>query len=218
MKPQKSPADLADLRRQTTKPQNSLNLKQPVFLCVIMQLAAFLSASSALSAGEYSRKSTQSIHTQETPTSLPLIPQIYADKQQNSLNLKLTVFLCVIMQLAAFLCVLCVICGRIYIQTYSIYIAQMKPQKSPADLADLRRQTTNNKTTLTTICLSLRYNAACCIPLRPLRYLRENIHPNLLNQYTQMKPQKSPADLADLRRRNPKTQNHINLTNLSFSA
>ena len=44
---------------------------------------------------------------------------------------------------------LCVICGRIHIQTYSIYIAQMKPQKSPADLADLRRQATkhqNNKT------------------------------------------------------------------------
>ena len=117
----KSPADLADLRRRTPKQQNSLYLKQPVFLCVIMQLAAFLSASSALSAGEYSRKSTQSIHTQETPTSLPLIPQIYADKQQNSLNLKLTVFLCEIMQPAAFLCVICVICGRIFTQAYSIY-------------------------------------------------------------------------------------------------
>src|SRR5574344_2158533 len=28
--------------------------------------------------------------------------------------------------------------------------------------------------TLTPICLSLRNNAACCIPLRNLRYLREN--------------------------------------------
>ncbi len=35
------------------------------------------------------------------------------------------------MQLAAFLCVICVICGRIHIQTYSIYIAQMKPQCLP---------------------------------------------------------------------------------------
>ena len=95
MKPQKSPADSADLRRQTTKPQNSLYLKQPVFLCEIMQLAAFL-------------------------------------------------------------CVICVICGRIYIQlTQSIYT-----EETPM----------------------------------------------------------SPADLADLRRQNPKTQNHINLTNLSFSA
>ena len=42
MEPQKSPADLADYRRQTTKPQNSLYLKQTVFLCDIMQLAAFL--------------------------------------------------------------------------------------------------------------------------------------------------------------------------------
>ncbi len=78
MKPQKSPADLADLRRQTTK-------------------------------------------------------------QQNSLNLKLTVFLCVIMQLAAFVCVICAICGRIHIQTYSINI-HIKTPISPADLADLRRQ------------------------------------------------------------------------------
>ena len=109
-------------------------------------------------------------------------------KQQNSLNLKLTVFLCDIMQPAAFLCVICVICGRINTQAYSIYIAQMKPKKSPADHADLRRQTTkpqNNKISLPqTTCLSLRDNAACCIPLRHLRYLRENIHPNLLNLYT----------------------------------
>ena len=79
MKPQKSPADLADLRRQTTKQQNSLNLKQSVFLCVIMQLAAFV-------------------------------------------------------------CVICAICGRIHIQTYSINIHKRNPNKSPADLADLRRR------------------------------------------------------------------------------
>ena len=41
-------------------------------------------------------------------------------------------------------------------------------------------------------CLSLRDNAACCIPLRHLRDLRENIHPNLLNQTTQKKPQCLP--------------------------
>ena len=61
---------------------------------------------------------------------------------------------------------------------------------SPADLADYRRQ--NPKPTLTTRYSSLRYNAACCIPLRHLRDLRENIHPNLLNQYTQKKPQYLP--------------------------
>ena len=49
---------------------------------------------------------------------------------------------------------------------------------SPADLADDADKTQNNKTSTTTLptqnCLSLRYNAACCIPLRYLRYLREN--------------------------------------------
>ena len=40
-------------------------------------------------------------------------------------------------------------------------LTQMYADKSP-------------KTTPITDCLSLRPNAACCIPLRPLRYLREN--------------------------------------------
>jgi hypothetical protein len=51
------------------------------------------------------------------PQSLPQISQIYADKtpkQQNILNLKQPVFLCEIMQLAAFLCVISAICGRIF--------------------------------------------------------------------------------------------------------
>ena len=37
--------------------------------------------------------------------------------------------------------------------------------------------------------VSLRYNAACCIPLRHLRYLRENINARVLNLSAQMKPQ-----------------------------
>ena len=52
------------------------------------------------------------------------------------------------MQLAAFLCVICVICGRITHKSTQT-IGTKKPQKSPADLADNRRQTTkhqNNKT------------------------------------------------------------------------
>ena len=44
----------------------------------------------------------------------------------------------------------------------------------------------------TTNCLSLRNNAACCIPLRDLRYLRENIHIRVLNQFTNKKPQCLP--------------------------
>ena len=48
---------------------------------------------------------------------------------------------------------------------------------SPADLADDadKPQNYNNpKTKLATNCLYLRDNAACCIPLRNLRNLREN--------------------------------------------
>ena len=51
--------------------------------------------------------------------------------------------------------------------------AQRTPNMSLADLADNRRQ--NPITPLATTCLSLRDNAACCIPyLRDLRNLREN--------------------------------------------
>ena len=66
---------------------------------------------------------------------------------------------------------------------------------SLADLADNRRrnpkqQTPNNRkrTVTSPNSLSLRNNAACCIPLRYLRYLRENIHASLLNQSAQNKP------------------------------
>ena len=91
---------------------------------------------------------------------------------------------------------------------------------SPADLADLRRQ--NPKTAKLqqpqTTCLSLRNNAACCIPLRDLRNLRENNTQAYSIYIAQMKTQKSPADLADNRRQttkhqNNKTSNHNNHTN-----
>ena len=49
-----------------------------------------------------------------------------------------------------------------------------------------------------------------CIRLRDLRYLRENNTQAYSIYIAQMKPQKSPADLADLRRRNPKQQNSNN--------
>ena len=65
-------------------------------------------------------------------------------KPQNSLNLKQPVFLCVIMQLAAFLCVICAICGRIYIQTYSINIHKRNPSVSRRSRR-LRRQTTKHQ-------------------------------------------------------------------------
>ena len=85
----------------------------------------------------------------------------------------------------------------------------MKTQKSPADLADLRRQ--NPKTAKLqqlqqpqTTCLYLRDNAACCIPLRNQRYLRENIHMRVLNLLAQRKPQCLPQ-ISQMTQTNPKT-------------
>ena len=118
-----SPADLADLLRQTTnnKQQNSLNLKQIVFLCVIMQPAAFLCVICAICGRIYIQ--TYSINIHRRNPSISRRSRWFTQtkpKTTKHLYLKLTVFLCEIMQLAAFLCVICVICGRIYIQTYSI--------------------------------------------------------------------------------------------------
>ena len=70
-----SPADLADLRRQnpkTAKQQQLQQLQQPQTTCLSLRnntAQLYSSASSALSAGEYQRKSTQSISTNETPMS-----------------------------------------------------------------------------------------------------------------------------------------------------
>ena len=68
-------------------------------------------------------------------------------------------------------------------------------------------------------CLSLRNNAACCIPLCVICVICGRIFTQEYSIYiAQMKTQKSPADLADLRRQNPKQQNSLNFTKLSFSA
>src|SRR5574344_1064760 len=79
------------------------------------------------------------------PQYLPLITQIYADKTQTTKTAitattsKQPVFLCGIMQLAAFLCVICVISGRITRKsTQSIHINETPV--SPADHADNRRR------------------------------------------------------------------------------
>ena len=61
----------------------------------------------------------------------------------------------------------------------------------PADYADKQQ---NLKTILIPICLSLRNNTTCCIPLRDLRYLRENKHARVLKQSAQTPPDKSLAD------------------------
>jgi hypothetical protein len=63
-------------------------------------------------------------------------------KQQNSLNLQQPVFLCEIMQLAAFVCVICVICGRITRKNTQSILHTNETPMSHADHADKRRQTT----------------------------------------------------------------------------
>ena len=111
MKPQCLSQIIADT------PQNFNNLTSPsltVFLCAIMQPAAFLCVICAI-CGRITRKRSQSIRTNETPMSLADLADLrrQTPKPQNSLNLKQPVFLCEIIQLAVFLCVICAICGRI---------------------------------------------------------------------------------------------------------
>ena len=94
------------------------------------------------------------------------------------------------MQLAAFLCVISAICGRITRKS-TLSIHTNETPISPADLADDADKPQNQDykiatITRTTTCLSLRDNAACCIPLRNQRYLRENIHIRGLYQLTKI--------------------------------
>ena len=74
-----------------------------------------------------------------------------------------------------------------------IVLSIYKFNYSLADLTDLRRRTTNSKTTLTTICLSLQYNAACCIPLCVICAICGRIFTQEYSIYiAQMKPQCIP--------------------------
>ena len=66
----------------------------------------------------------------------------------------------------------------------------MKPQYLPL-ISQIYADKQQNNNTQTT-CLSLRDNAACCIRLRDLRNLRENIHMRVLNQSANKKPQYLP--------------------------
>ena len=153
-------------------------------------------------------------HTFKRPI-LPQISLIYSDKQQNSLNLKQTVFLCDIMQLCCIpLCHLRNLRENTHPNLLNLYCSNETPEVSRRSRWFTQ---TNHKTALTSpICLSLRDNAACCIPLRDLRNLRENTHPNLLNQYTQTKPQ-CPPQISQITQTKPtKQQNNINLNQTVF--
>ncbi len=66
-------------------------------------------------------------------------------------------------------------------------LVQMEPNISLADHADNRRQITRlHKLQTVFLCEIMQLS---CIPLRHLRYLRENIHARVLNLSAQMKPQ-----------------------------
>ena len=136
-------------------------MQPTAFLCVICVIC-----------GRITRKRTQAIYKQGNPNISPADLTDDADKTQTTKpqNYKTTitpttpptqtVFLCEIMQPAAFLCVICAICGRITrksTQSICTNETQCLPQISLI-YAD---KTQNNKTALTSPnCLSLRYNAA----------------------------------------------------------
>ena len=81
-----------------------------------------------------------------------------------------------------------------------IRVLNLSAQRNPNILPQIsliyadktQKQQNHIKLTTNPICLSLRDNAACCIPLRNLLYLRENIHIRVLNQFTNKKPQCLP--------------------------
>ena len=113
---------------------------------------------------------------QRKPQCLPLIsqmtqtnPKTKTTKLQQS-HEQQTVFICEIMQLTAFLCVICAICGRIFTQEYSSY--HRETTMSPADLADSRRQSPNNytnyKLSFSTTSESCIFQQNTCIVMKNL--------------------------------------------------
>ena len=130
------------------------------------------------------------------PQYLPQIPLIYADETQkqqkqqqpspNCLSLRDNAACCVPLRHLRYLR-----------ENKHASVLNQSTQKKPQCLPQISQiyadKTQNNKTALTSpTCLSLRNNAACCIRLRDLRYLRENKHASVLNQSTQKKPQCLP--------------------------
>jgi hypothetical protein len=145
-----SPADFADLRRQNPKQQNSINLKQTVFLCEIMQLAAFLCVICAICGRIFTQEYSINPHRRNPNVSRRFRRFTQTNnKQQNSLYLKQIVFLCVIMQLAAFLCVICVIYERIFTRVLNLS-TQMKTPVYLPQISQIYADKNPTTTTITT--------------------------------------------------------------------
>ena len=121
------------------------------------------------------------------------------------------------MQLAAFLCGICVICGRITRKSTQS-ITTMKPQCLSQISLIIADKPQNPKTarppitSLATTCLSLRDNAARCIPLRDLRNLRENNTQEDSIYLHRRKPQYISRRSRRWRRQTPKRQNNRTAT------
>ncbi len=123
------------------------------------------------------------------PQSLPLISLIYADKTQNN---KTTITsppqtTCLSLRNNAACCIRLRDLRNLRennTQEGSINIFTHEPQWLPQITQIYADKQQNNKTH--TDCLTLRNNAAFCIPLRYLRYLRENKHIRVLYQFANM--------------------------------
>ena len=74
---------------------------------------------------------------------------------------------------------------------------------SPADHADNRRQTQKQQNNINQTVFLCDIMQLCCIPLRDLRYLRENTRKSTQSIGTE-ETHVSPADLADYRRQTTK--------------
>ena len=118
------------------------------------------------------------------------------------------------MQLAAFLCVICAICGRIHIQTYSINIHRRNPSISRRS----RRLSQTKPKTATTATIT--QPVFLCDIMQPAAFvcvicaICGRIYARGLNQSPQKNPQCLPQ-ISQITQMTP--NNHIN-SNLSFSA
>ena len=174
-----SPADPADNRRQTPKRQNSLNLKQPVFLCEIIQLCCIRLRNLRYLRENNTQEYSNNLHKGNNKSPADLADLRRPNPQTSKPHKLQSVFLCEIMQPCCIpLRHLRHLRENIHARVLNQY-TQKKPQCLPQIPQIIADKTPNPKTTRFLICLSLRNNTACCIPLR---YLRENKHVRALNR------------------------------------
>ena len=202
-KPQYSPADLADLRRQNPKTTLTTRCSSLRYNAALLHSSAW----SALSAGEYSRKRTQSTLHTETPCVSRRSRRLSQTKPKTTTFQ--TVFLCEIMQLAAFsLRDLRYLRENIHASVLNLHCTK-KPHVSPADFADSRRQNPKPHKTVF-LCEIMQLAAFLCV----ICAICGRIHARGLKQSAQMKPQYLPQ-ISQIYADKTTKQQH---SKLSFSA